>query len=48
MDGVSEGVQYANKFFWHQRSIDLIGNGAFGRVNFQIKIFKFINVKLNM
>uniref|UniRef100_A0AAF5Q345 IkappaB kinase n=3 Tax=Wuchereria bancrofti TaxID=6293 RepID=A0AAF5Q345_WUCBA len=33
MDGVSEGVQYTNKFFWHQHSMDLIGNGAFGRVH---------------
>ncbi|MCP9258402.1 Inhibitor of nuclear factor kappa-B kinase subunit epsilon [Dirofilaria immitis] len=33
MDGVSEGMEYANKFFWLQRSIDLIGNGAFGKVH---------------
>lgn len=40
MAGASESVQYTNKFFWHQRSIDLIGNGAFGRVNFRIAIFE--------
>ncbi|VDK64459.1 unnamed protein product [Onchocerca ochengi] len=33
MDGISEDMEYANKFFWHQRSIDLIGNGAFGKVH---------------
>ncbi|CAG9529496.1 unnamed protein product [Cercopithifilaria johnstoni] len=33
MAEASEDVQHANKFFWHQRSIDLIGNGAFGRVH---------------
>uniref|UniRef100_A0A915Q4F5 IkappaB kinase n=1 Tax=Setaria digitata TaxID=48799 RepID=A0A915Q4F5_9BILA len=33
MDGASDGLQYTDKFFWHQRNIDLIGNGAFGKVH---------------